>query len=94
MIKKVNDARTGKRYKLSGVVRSVNQKAPPPLKEGTFSTMLEIYTPKKKKFRKKKLKQRKSSKIIRQMRIVIKNKGVNHVEDERSGFKDFILVYN
>lgn len=38
--KKVNDVRTGKRYKLSGVVRSENQKAPPPLRDGTFSTML------------------------------------------------------
>jgi len=27
----------------SGVVKSVNQYAPPPLREGTFSTMLDIY---------------------------------------------------
>lgn len=42
-IKKVNAAKTGKMYRLSGVVRSVNQSVPPPLKDGTFSTMLEIY---------------------------------------------------
>lgn len=41
--RKVNDVRTGKIYKLSGVVRSVNQKAPPVLNDGTFSTMFEIY---------------------------------------------------
>lgn len=41
--KKANDVRTGKMYKLSGVVRSVNQNTPPPLNDGTFSTMFEIY---------------------------------------------------
>jgi hypothetical protein len=34
---------TGKMKKLSGVVRSVNHKAPPSLNEGTFSAMFLIY---------------------------------------------------
>uniref|UniRef100_A0A7C9EKT5 Uncharacterized protein n=2 Tax=Opuntia streptacantha TaxID=393608 RepID=A0A7C9EKT5_OPUST len=42
VIKKDNDAKTGKRHKLSGVVRSVNHSVPPVLKDGTFSTMFEI----------------------------------------------------
>lgn len=37
-----NAAKTGKTYKASGVVRSVNQKAPPCLNDGIFSDMLFI----------------------------------------------------
>ena len=35
--------RTGKMNDVSGVVRSVNQSAPPVLKEATFSVMLLIW---------------------------------------------------
>lgn len=41
--KKANAVNTGKMYWESGVVKSVNQNAPPPLNEGTFSTMFDIY---------------------------------------------------
>lgn len=76
--------RTGKRYKLSGVVRSENQKAPPPLRDGTFSTMLEIYTQKEKKNQKKSsLNKENYPTSFSQMRIVIKNKGADHVEDDK-----------
>lgn len=37
-----SDAKIGPTNKLSGVVRSVNQSAPPFLNDGTFSTMFEI----------------------------------------------------
>lgn len=43
VIQKVSAVKTGRITKLSGVVRSVNQKAPPFLKEGTFSVMFWIY---------------------------------------------------
>jgi len=38
-----SDVNTGRMRRSSGVVKSVNQYAPPPLREGTFSTMLDIY---------------------------------------------------
>jgi hypothetical protein len=38
-----NDVNTGRMKRPSGVVKSVNQYAPPPLREGTFSTMFDIY---------------------------------------------------
>lgn len=53
--KKANAVRTGKMYKLSGVVRSVNQNAPPPLNDGTFSTMFVIYKRKDNNVRKHEL---------------------------------------
>jgi hypothetical protein len=37
-----NDVNTGRMKRPSGVVKSVNQYAPPPLREGTFSTMFDI----------------------------------------------------
>lgn len=43
VIQNVNAVKTGKIYMLSGVVKSVNQNAPPCLKDGTFSTMFDIY---------------------------------------------------
>lgn len=43
VIKNVNPVKTGKIYKASGVVRSVNQYAPPVLNDGTFSAMLVTY---------------------------------------------------
>ena len=42
VIKNVNAVKAGKIYKLSGVVKSVNQYAPPYFIEGTFSTMFDI----------------------------------------------------
>ena len=38
-----SDVIMGKMQRASGVVRSVNQNAPPPFKDGTFSTMFDIY---------------------------------------------------
>ena len=38
-----SDVIIGKMQRASGVVRSVNQNAPPPFKDGTFSTMFDIY---------------------------------------------------
>ena len=43
VIRKDSDAKTGKRHRLSGVVRSVNHSVPPVLKDGTFSTIFEIW---------------------------------------------------
>lgn len=40
--KKVSDVNIGRIKSSSGVVKSVNQYIPPPLKEGTFSTMFDI----------------------------------------------------
>lgn len=42
VIKKESAVRTGKTYKVSGVERSRNQKAPPFLKDGIFSAMFVI----------------------------------------------------
>jgi hypothetical protein len=36
------DVIIGNMQKASGVVRSVNQNAPPPFRDGTFSTMFDI----------------------------------------------------
>lgn len=41
-IKNDKAVKTGKMYKASGVVRSVNQKAPPCLNDGIFSAMFVI----------------------------------------------------
>ena len=43
VIKNDSPVNTGKMYKLSGVVRSMNQKAPPFLNDGTFSAIFDIY---------------------------------------------------
>lgn len=37
-----NAVKAGKMYKVSGVVRSVNQEAPPCLNDGIFSAMFDI----------------------------------------------------
>lgn len=42
VIRKDTAVKTGKMYIASGVVRSVNQKAPPFLNDGTFSAIFDI----------------------------------------------------